>query len=300
MKRSLAFALALSLTAALAACGSKGGDANETTTTTTTAATEVTTTSAPAETLAAETTAAADETPAQPRPFEDIAGELADYDSASLKFSTDSDISYAGMFNKAELGEEGEELYPGDEGYTGDEAVLNISVEELGGIPMLKIESLPVMKTAADGTDVEAFNTTKLRLDMNKLFEGAEDELDKIFTVKMDLIIVAEGNVVNADGEFKVPAWNGGAVGTNNNGEWNGNMMDWSVNEWTSEWAYVPILLRPGVEKETNSANAAFSKDFDENYLTFMQWIPDHKVNAYIADITFLDEEGKVIACPVG
>jgi len=122
--------------------------------------------------------------------------------------------------------------------------------------------------------------------------------MNNIFSVKVDLVAVAKDALAVDDGtgtmvDMMVPGWVGGAFGTNNNKEWNGNMAEWSVNEYANEWAYCEPLCRPGIDAE--AASKGFNSTFETNYLTIMCWAQTHDVDLYIANITFEDADGKVI-----
>lgn len=291
MKKFLAMALAVIMTCGvMTACGDDASsteskkDESSAATTTTTAAPE--TTPAPAET---EDASSEDDTP-KPRDISEAKDELKFYDNASVTFTVGEVPEYVSMFNEAKKDKEGNEVYPGDEGYTGDEAVLEFSVEELAGVPMLKVNNLP----KEDGT----YNGSKIRFDMGKIFEGQEDKLADIFSIKADIVIVANDEVTWDDGTTAMTTgWCGGAFGTNNNKEWNGNMMEWSTNESVSTWAYVELTARPGIKTDAdgNPTAASFNKDFETNYLTLMQWGLSHDTDLYIADIVFENEAGEVI-----
>ena len=289
MKKLLAMALAVIMTCGvMTACGSD--DSSEKKETTTTTAAETTTTTTAAETTTTTTTTAEPE-PEGPAPIEDVVALLANKDKASITFTADSDISYISMFNEERGG-----VLPGDEGYNGDEAILNFSIEEVAGIPMLKIDEELYMQNEDGSYKHQGF---KVRFDMNKLFEGQEEKLPQIFSIKADVIAIASdpASVTNEETgetvEMMVPAWNGGAFGTNNNGSWNGNLSDWSVNEFTNEWAYTEILCRPGIDGE--NGDKAFNPDFETNYLTFMCWAQSHDVDLYIANVVFEDADGNLI-----
>lgn len=334
MKKILAMVLALTMTCGvMTACGSEDSsskkDDSSTTTTTTTTAAETTT--APTEESSSEagddSSETGDDNVAQAKPFEDIAGELLNNENPSITFTADSDLSWISMFNEEKVAKDADDqlilnddgtpkkVLPGEEGYSGDEAILEFSVEELGGVSMLKITNVGqgngVLSYTKEGSDNEYSDGTsknlwwfpKVRFDMNQLFEGQEDKLNEIFTVTMDLVIVGNapaiaddtaGNV--APTETNMPGYAGGAFGTNNNEQWNGNAQEWSVNEWTSEWAYTELKIRPGIDALSGNAKSfAFDKEFETNYITLMEWGIDHDVSLYVANITFLNEAGEVI-----
>jgi hypothetical protein len=119
--------------------------------------------------------------------------------------------------------------------------------------------------------------------------------MDKIFSVKADLVFVAQDEWESDDGELSlVPGWYGGAFGTNNTGVWNGNMIEINDGEYTSTWRVTETTIRPGVY----GGDAVFSANNESNYLTLMEWGITHDLDMYIADITFLDEDGNVISVP--
>ena len=213
---------------------------------------------------------------------EKIADSLLNYENASLKFTKDMDLSWIYMMNEVS-----NELYPGDEGYAGGEAVTEIMVEELEGMEMLKFNVVP----EADGT----YKTAKIKFDMDKLFEGKDEKLDAIFAIKLDMIAVAKDEIADDEGNMLlVPAWNGGAIGTKNNSAWNGNLLEWSIDEWTKEWGYLEAVIKPGATTD-NANSQKFDSTFDTNLMVYQQWGIQHDVDIYIADIVFLDADNNVI-----
>ncbi|SFC03357.1 hypothetical protein [Ruminococcus albus] len=302
MKKILAMTLALTMTALMfASCGDKSEKSESKAETTTTAAE----TEAPAE----ETTPTEDETPAETTPEEDTANEvdnsnwkplaaIADslecYDNASLTFAADSDIT--GIFTTFYEGSD--EAKPGDEGYSGDEAKVNFSVQEVAGVPMLKCdeEIYDTEDTANNGHKV-----LKIKADMNKLFASQPELMDNIFNIKVELVAVAREQAVYDDGLGPVTvAWYGGAMGTNNNGEWNGNtatieMASDSGEGWCNQWAHTVTSARIGIKE-----NAKFNHEYETNYTTVMAWVVKSDIDLYIADIVFEDDAGNVIKVPEG
>lgn len=292
MKKFLAMALAVIMTCGvMTACGEDDSSTESKKDDSAAATTAATTTAAPETTTApAESEDASSETEVKPRDISEAKGELKYYDNASLTFTVGDVPEYVSMFNEAKKDADGNEVYPGDEGYTGDEAILEFSVEELSGVPMLKVSNV----AKADGT----YNGSKIRFDMAKIFEGKEDKLAEIFSIKADIVLVANDEVTWDDGTTAMTTgWCGGAFGTNNNGDWNGNMMEWSTNESVSTWAYVDLTARPGIKTDAdgNPTTASFNKDYETNYLTLMQWGVTHDVDLYVADIVFENEAGEVI-----
>ncbi|MBR1423791.1 MAG: hypothetical protein IJ571_10170 [Ruminococcus sp.] len=324
MKKLLASVLAITMVASmLTACGDSDSsskaesksEAETTTTTTTTAEETTTTTEAEPEPEPADSSSEGGDTTAAAtgfKPFAEIKDSLADYDNCSLKFAADTDVNaFAEMFNEAvenknkKSAHNGETLYPGDEGYTGDEALLTLSVQEVGGIPMMKVDQTLYEDDFGDTVP----KTIKLRYDMNKLFAGHEEDMEKIFTIKADVVAIARDNPIFDDGSQGGLGvyWYGGAFGTNNDGEWNGNLIEYSgVSssstdsddvEWINQWAYMDgMQIRPGIQDP--SKKATFGKDYETNYLTLMVWQVTNNIDLYIADITFLDENNNVIAVP--
>ena len=330
MKKFLACTVAAILAASMmTACGgsdssSSSSSAAETTTTaaeteapaeetTTTAAeteapAEETTTTAAAEESAAEETADAGSSDAQQIDFVPIADlnkdgkTLKNLENASLKFAADTDVNaFVEMFNEEVGGAK-----PGDENYEGDEAIVDFTVQEVGGVPMLKCNELLYEPFASKSAP---WQIPKIRFDMNKLFKGHEEDMEKIFTMKMDVVCIARDQKENDDGTM-LPVtvmWYGGAFGCNNNDVWDGNLVDYSLvsnyflgdeehpdwKPWCNQWAYTEVMARPGL-KDT----AMFKKDNETNYVTFMAWKPGQHIDLYIADIVFEDEDGNVIAVP--
>ncbi|MCR5542424.1 MAG: hypothetical protein K6F71_16585 [Ruminococcus sp.] len=301
MKKILAMTLALTMTALMfASCGDMDDNSeSKAATTTTTAATE-----APAETTPAE-----DETPAETtsdedktseidnsdwKPLSAIADSLECYDNASLTFAADSDVS--GIITP--FYEASDELKPGEDGYSGDEAKINFSVQEVAGVPMLKCdeEIYDIEDTANNGHKV-----LKIQVDMNKLFAAEPELMDKVFTIKAELVAIAREQAVYDDGMGPVTvAWYGGAIGTNNNGNWNGNtgtieMASDQGEGWCDQWAHTVASARIGLKEQ-----AKFNHEYETNYETIMAWVVKSDIDLYIADLVFEDEDGNVIKVPEG
>ncbi|MBQ8966321.1 hypothetical protein [Ruminococcus sp.] len=345
MKKLLALTLALTMTAAmLGGCGdtaSEDSKKEDTTTTTTTAAeTEAPEESeAPEETEAPAETEAPEETeaPAEEEPASGAAGldaikdRLLNYDNASLKFALDTDVSqFIYPFNQENTNNlkykdaDGNDIEnphkdevhtPGEEGYGGNEAVLDISVQDVGGIPMCKFREIYTQWKDADGNVVyerpddtasPVYMLRKWNIDLDKLFAGHEDELAKIFTVKFDVVAIAQ-EPASDNGEIWGTGiyWLGGEMGTNNVEKWSGNLTGFDMSSdkndeegWINQWAYTEIVGRPGV-------NAGTEKSFgfegnDHNYIFFQTWASTHHqlVDFYIADMVLLDESDNVIPVP--
>lgn len=287
MKKLLACALALTLTSAMfASCGSSddsSSKADAKTTTTTTAAPETTTTTTAAAESAADSTAtesgAGDSSDAAvAKDISEMPETLANYADASLKFSTDKTAEDYGLACMAENDFDGT-----------DESHCEFTVEEVAGVPMMKV-------TVLDQDDYGDYKIPKIRFDMSKLFEGQTEDLPKIFTVKMDVVTKAVGNFTADDGtESLVPGNFTGAFVTQpgadvDNLGWN-QLYEFGEAEWTSEWGSYELVMRPGIKPAAQFVDATSSQ-----YLTLMRWSIPNDACFYIADIRFEDEDGNVIA----
>lgn len=302
MKKLLACTLALTMSALMfASCGDaedssskKDVAADSTTTTTTTSAEEETTTSAaeseaPAESAADSTTdssAEGGEDENAAKPISEMPATLKNYEEASVYFSADMDV--ASIIEPFAEDKGSGAYYPNT-----DESQVNLSIEELEGIPMIKVEVLDT-KTDGDGT----YLIPKIRFRMDKLFEGQEADLEKIFTVKADVVTKAVGNFVGDDGtEALVPGNFMGAFVTqpsdgNGGNGWN-DLYDFGESEWTSEWGSYELVMRPGIK----AGIATFVNTTDPQYVSIMRWGIPNQADFYIADLRFEDEDGNVIAC---
>lgn len=287
MKKLLACALALTLTSAMfASCGSSddsSSKADASTTTTTTAAPETTTTTTTAAESAADSTTesgAGDSSEAGEvaKDISEMPETLANYADASVKFSTDKTAEDYGLACMAENDFDGT-----------DESHCEFTVEEVAGVPMMKV-------TVLDQDDYGDYKIPKIRFDMSKLFEGHTDELPKIFTVKMDVVTKAVGNFTADDGtESLVPGNFMGAFVTQPGADesslgWN-QLYEFGEAEWTSEWGSYELVMRPGIKPA-----AQFVDTTSAQYLTLMRWSIPNDACFYIADIRFEDEDGNVIA----
>lgn len=207
-----------------------------------------------------------------------IAKALNNQENASLKFTKGMDTAeFCSRMNS-------------DDG----EAQVEFSIEELDGVPMLKIKVL-------DKTDAGNWKTPKIQLNMAKFFAGQESELPKIFTVKMDAIYKAAGAFHDEEtGEDKmVPGNFLGKVVTqpsdgNGSNSWN-ELLEYSFAEWENEWGYAELQIRPGIKEQ-----AKYKDVTTDQYLSLMRWEQPNEADIYIANITFLDEDGNVIPCNYG
>lgn len=287
MKKILACTLALTLTGAmLTSCGgsddsSSSKAATTATTTTTTAETTTTTTTAATEESVAESTAEStgDSAAAEAKDISEMPETLKNYDEASLKFSTDKTAEDYGFAAMAENDYDGT-----------DESHVELAVEEVAGIPMMKV-------TILDKDEYDTWKIPKVRFDMSKLFEGQTEDLPKIFTVKMDVVSKAVGTFTADDGtESLVPGNFMGAFVTQTGEDldslsWN-QLYEFGEAEWTSEWGSYELVMRPGIKP-----NAVFVDTDTPQYLTIMRWSIPNDACFYIADIRFEDEDGNVILC---
>lgn len=239
---------------------------------------------------AAESTAdsedASSEEVAAPKDISEMPATLKNYDTASLKFTTDMNLEdFFGPFAE----DKGKGAYDST-----DESHIEFAVEEVAGVPMLKIKTLDQNKL---GT---GYKVPKVRFDMSKLFAGHEDVLPTIFTIKIDFVTKAVGNFKGDDGtESLVPGNFMGAVCTQptdgkGGNSWN-QLIEFAEAEWTSEWGSYEVKVRPGIKEA-----AVFKDSTDPQYLSIMRWSIPNDADFYIADITFEDEDGNVIECPYG
>ena len=287
MKKFLACALALTLTSAMfASCGSSDDSSSSkaeasTTTTTTTAATTTTeaTTTTAAESTADSTAASGTESEGETaKDISEMPATLKNYEEASVYFKKDMDVaSIVEPFAEKD--------------YENDESHVNLSVEEVAGIPMLKVETLDQVPDTGD------YKIPKIRFHMEKFFEGHEADLEKIFTVKADVVTKAVGEFTADDGTTSlVPGNFMGAFVTqpstgDGNQSWN-DLYDFGEAEWTSEWGSYELTMRPGIKD-----GATFVNTTDPQFVSIMRWSIPNQADFYIADLRFEDEDGNVIAC---
>lgn len=191
MKKFLACALALTLTSAMfASCGSSDDSSSKAEAKTTTT-TEATTTTAAPESTADSTAASGTESEGEAaKDISEMPATLKNYEEASVYFKKDMDVaSIVEPFAEKD--------------YENDESHVNLSVEELAGIPMLKVETL-------DQDDQGNYKIPKIKFHMEKFFEGHEADLEKIFTIKADVVTKAVGEFTGDDGtkhSFLVTSW---------------------------------------------------------------------------------------------
>ena len=134
---------------------------------------------------------------------------------------------------------------------------------------------------------------------MNEIFEGIEDKLPTVYTIKADVIYRAVGDFTADDGtQAHVPGNFMGGIAVQcitdpkkpESLSWTDSVAgEVATSEWVSEWGYCEL-----------SANdipiwQAFAESKDPQYFTFMRWSIPNDACFYIADLTFLDENGEVI-----
>lgn len=275
MKKLLAMTLSIiMMCGVLSSCGGKDDDANSKDTTT-----APVTTTAPADTTPAATTTAAEEVD-EPKAIDELSDELKSMENCSVKWSMDTDV---------------EDLIEpfAEKDYENDESHVKLSMEELDGIPMIKVETL-------DKNDKDEYKIPKIKLDMAKLFKGQESDLPKIFTIKIEFVTKAVGEFTGDDGNKSlVPGNFMGVLCTQPIDDKDGNswneLLSFGEAEWTSEWAAYELSIRPGIKPA-----AIYQDTTKPQYLSMMKWSIPNQADFYIANITFLDEAGEIIECNFG
>lgn len=277
MKKILAAILALTMaTAAFASCDSKdeGGNDSKTTQSTSSVAEESKADDAVSK--------SEDGEEAKPKPIEEVATTLENQEKASITFNKDMNL---------------EEIVEalGVNDYKDDESQLKFSVEEIAGVPMLRVQTLDRNRKGIP-------KTAKFHLLMNKLFEGHEDQLPKIFSVDVELVTRAATKVKDDEGNEKLaPAFFAGKIITQPYNEeektqkWE-ELEAYEGNEWVSEWSYKKVTGIPGAKPTSSYLNTK-----EPQYFAMMQWrAHDSDADLYVANITFYDQEGNVIPCEYG
>lgn len=280
MKKILAATLALVMTAAvMASCGSEDSSSKaneESKADASSAAAE-----SKAESKADAASATGDESNSTPKDVSEIPSALNNQETASFKFTKDMDpADFVKTMNNSN--------------YEDDESQVKLSIEELEGIPMLRVETL-------DKNEAGDYKVPKIQIDMSKLFKGQESELPKIFTIKADIIYKAVGAFHDEEtGEDKMNPGNflGKFITQPDDGKgsnsWN-ELQEFSFAEWVSEWGYAELQIRPGIKEQ-----AVYKDSTKAQYLSLMKWSIPNQADYYIANLTFLDEEGNVIPCNYG
>jgi hypothetical protein len=223
-----------------------------------------------------------DEEAEQPKDISEMPATLADLDTASLTFDTSMDPA---DFVKCMAENDWEGT---------DESHCDFSIEEVEGIPMLRVQVLDLNDA---GT---AYKIPKIQFDMTKLFAGQTDNIGKVFTIEIEFMTKAVGTFVNEDDgtEALVPGNFMGELvsqtGTDpDNLSWNELGAGIGDSEWTSEWGTYKYTVRPGIMGAYESTDSV-------QYFTFMRWSIPNQADFYIADITFKDEDGNVLPCSIG
>ena len=307
MKKILAAALALTMTAAMfTACGDDSSSSSAADTASSTAASseaeasseeassteEASSEEASSTEDASSDDASSEEEAAEPVDISEAAKALKNYDTASLKFT---------MNTKPELlvGDMAEQDLTPDEDdyYPNDESRCSYEMEEVAGIPMIKV----TVRDLKDPEDPElGYKIPKIRFKMDKIFEGMEDKLPEVFTVKIDVIYRAVGDFTGDDGTTAhVPGnFMGGMAVQAIKDPANPESLSWtaeiagevSTSEWVSEWGYYELV------GDAITVWQPYANSTDPQYFTFMRWSIPNDACFYIADMTFLDEAGNVIA----
>ena len=197
------------------------------------------------------------------------------------------DASYESEYVQKVLADDTADL----EYISGDESRCKYSIEEVAGVPMLKVE---VLDKYPDGINYEI---PKPRIKLNEIFKGHEDLLPTVNTVKIDMIQRAVGDFTADDGTTAhVP---GNFLGTiaiqalkeDNKTYKTWDQQDFAADEWTSEWVYCE-----GVSKELLVWNTQVLSAVDgDQYVTIMRWGQPNDACFYIADIAFYDVDGNPI-----
>lgn len=214
-------------------------------------------------------------------PKSEIPNSLKNINTASLKFSMDMNVDdFVVPFNQSD--------------YKNDESRVKLSIEDVEGVPMLKVVTL-------DQDASGRYKVPKIDIKMDKLFEGYEDMLPKIFAIRIDVVTMAIGTATDADNkECSVPAFFGGKIATKPRvdagteeayNSWN-ELLEFGESEWDSEWAYYELYVRPGVSPVYSFVNTT-----EPQSLAIMKWGIDNDACYYIADIQFEDIDGNVIPC---
>lgn len=261
MKKIIAILISLTLTSAmLSSCGKSDDSSQQDIVTTTT--------------QAASNSSEGDN---DSKPVSEIKNSLKNYENASVKFSNNTKISSF--------------IEPLGTDYASDESHLKISLEDLGGVPMIRIQTL-------DQDSSGQYKAAKVHIDISKFFKGHTEDLPKIYTIRADVVTKAEGYYVDdkTGEQKKVP---GNFIGKFITQPYDGNGGNlWSEldtfeeEEWRSEWGSYELVMKPG------NVDGATFKDTDKSqYVAIMKWSMPNQADFYIADLVFEDVDGNVIAC---
>ena len=233
-------------------------------------------------------TAFADSEAAQPIDISEMPATLKNYNDTSIKFSTDMDLD-AFVQPFAEVKDDGTGPYI--ENGT-DESKVTLSVEELAGVPMLRVQTLDWN----ENSDPAGWGIPKIHFDMSKIFADQLDKLPEIFTIKIDFVTKAVGPFTNDEGEeAMVPGNFMGAINVQKYDEEKGapgwdETGSFGEAEWTSEWGSYEVMVRNGLRDGSTYLNTS-----ETQYLSIMKWSMPNQADYYIADIKFEDEYGDTI-----
>ena len=220
---------------------------------------------------------------AKPKPISEMPATLQDLETASLAFTTDMDPA---DFVKA----------MNESNFENDESNVEFTIEEVEGVPMLRCQVLDLKNPDLPEA---GYKIPKIQFDVSKLFGGDAETIGKIFTVDVEFMTKAVGPFTADDGtESMVPGNFMGALvsqpGTDPDSlAWKELDSNLSEAEWTSEWATYKFTVRPGLLGPYEAVDTT-------QYFTFMRWSIPNQADFYIADITFKDEDGNVLACVMG
>ncbi|MBQ8108135.1 MAG: hypothetical protein IJ129_05250 [Ruminococcus sp.] len=222
---------------------------------------------------------------AEPIDISEMPATLKNYNDTSLKFSTDMNLeSFVFPFNE----DKGNGAYIPNT----DESHVTLSIEELAGIPMLRVQTLDWN----DASDPAGWGIPKIHFDMAKLFEGMTDKLPEIFTIKIDFVTKAVGEFTNEEGESSMVP--GNFIGSVNVQKWDAETgtQAWDETgsyqeaEWTSEWGSYEVVVRNGLRDGSTWVDTT-----EQQFLSIMKWGMPNQADYYIADIKFEDEYGDTI-----
>lgn len=277
LKKILAAALALMLSVSvLASCGSKDSDSKAKESKAAASSAAESTEESKAGDSKEESKNQDENTPVD---IKEMPSYLANQETASIKFTTDMNVE--------------DIVTPLGEYDKNDESHVTLTIEELEGVPMIRVQTLDKDKEGK-------YLIPKLQFHMENLFKGKESELPKIFTIKADVIAKAVGTYHSEEtgDDMMVPGWAGGRMVTQpydgSTNTWN-ELVDWEIQEWTSEWAYSEFMCRPGIKDV-----AKFQDTTQGQFFTIMKWGIANQADLYIANLTFLDEDGNVLECSYG
>ncbi len=216
------------------------------------------------------TTQAVEEEPETEIDLSKLKGSLKNYDKSSFKFSTDMNVS---DFASSQA----------RNNYQDDESKVTYSIEEVNGIPMLRVQTL-------DLNTSNEYKIPKVRLNVTKMFEGNEYQLEKIKKIKIDVVTMAVDYFIDTDGTEKMcPGhFRGKLVSEPVDARGSSIWVDgksFAHQQWNREWGSFEI----------ETENPEFIDSTVAQYISIMRWAIPNDADFYIADIVFLDKDNKVI-----